>query len=125
MKGRPRVSSAGRSWLRPLLPGPRASRPRPSRGGLTTPAHGTRIHSAGPLHRSVPTEPRLLALLEAPARRGKEGRRPASDPTGRFQLPARPGSRTTARRHPGVFPSPAVTLRCCGTRGWHAFLSKF
>ncbi|KAJ1093834.1 hypothetical protein NDU88_006925 [Pleurodeles waltl] len=49
MKGRPRVSSAGRFWLWPLLPRPSAARPRPrpSRGGLTTPARGTRIYSAG------------------------------------------------------------------------------
>ncbi|KAJ1132593.1 hypothetical protein NDU88_010900 [Pleurodeles waltl] len=49
MEGRPHVFSAGRFWLRSLLPGPSAARlrPRSSLGGLTTPACGTRAYSAG------------------------------------------------------------------------------
>ncbi|KAJ1216603.1 hypothetical protein NDU88_004204 [Pleurodeles waltl] len=93
-----------------------ASRFRPAAPGFGRP---------GPLHWSAPTKPRLPALLEAPAPQGEEGRKPAPEPTGRFQLHARPGSRTAAGRHPGTLPSPAVALRCCVTRGGHAYLYEF
>ncbi|KAJ1172848.1 hypothetical protein NDU88_004690 [Pleurodeles waltl] len=94
-------------------------------GGLAIPAPAPGLDQPGPLYRLAPAEPRPHASLEAPAQCGKEGRKPASVPTGRSPAHARPGSRTMFGRHPGSVLSPAAAFRCCIARSWHAFLLKF
>ncbi|KAJ1206544.1 hypothetical protein NDU88_001947 [Pleurodeles waltl] len=116
-RGRPRVPFSGHLRIAPLhlRLGTAQSRLRFSLEGLPgfrPPALGN--NRPGPLHQFGPValaRQRLPAPPEAPAYRGGEGRRSTSESAGRIRTPARPGSRTGTRMHPGPVPSSTVTSR--------------